>query len=130
MADSAFGGEFGFFEVAEDDFGAFEDGFGDAREARDLDSIAFVGTAFDDLAQEDDLVVPLADSDVEVPDAGKPAGEFGEFVVMGGEKSFGPALVVEVFHDGPGEAETVEGAGAAANFVEDDEALRRGVVED
>jgi hypothetical protein len=85
----AFGGEFGVFEVGEDFLGAFDDRFGDAGEARDLDAVAFVGSALDDFAQENNLVVPFADGDVVVAHARKAAGEFGEFVIMRGEKGFG-----------------------------------------
>ena len=39
-------------------------------------------------------------------------------------------MVVQVLGDGPGQRDAVVGAGAAADLVEDDQAARRGVVED
>src|SRR6516165_6286882 len=49
---------------------------------------------------------------------------------MSGEERFGADLVVQVLDDGPREAEAVEGAGAATDFIEDDQAALGGVVED
>ena len=53
-------------------------------------------------------------------------------MVVGGEEGLGldAGGVVEVFGDGPGDADAVEGGGAAADLVEDDEAFAGGVVED
>src|ERR1044071_2662877 len=113
LADSAFGREFGLFEVAQDFLGAVEDRFGDSGQAGDLDAVTLVGAAGNDLAQENDLVVPLANGDVEVLQPGQSCGELGQFVIVSGEERFGADLVVEVFHDGPGQAQAVEGAGAA-----------------
>ena len=78
------------------------------------------------------MVAAFADEDVVVFDAFEGEGKVGEFVVVGGEEGFGfdGGFVVEVFGDGPGDADAVEGAGAAADFVEDDEAAGGGVVED
>ena len=126
----AFGGEFGVFEIGQDFAGAFEDGFGEAGEARDLDAVALVGGAGDDFAEEDDVVVPFADRDVAVGHAGAGAGEVGELVVVGGEKRAATGDVVQMFGHAPGDGEAVEGGGAASDFVEDDEAAVGGVVED
>lgn len=43
------------FQVGENVLGAGDDGLGQVGEACDLDAVGFVGGAFDDLAQEDDL---------------------------------------------------------------------------
>ena len=114
----------------EDGFGAVEDGFGEAGEAGDLDAVGFVGGAGEDFVEEDDFLVPLADGDVEVGDGFAGVGEVGELVVVGGEEGAALDLVVEVLGDGPGDGEAVEGGGAAADFVEDDEGFLGGVVED
>ena len=80
--------------------------------------------------QEHDLVVPLLHGDVEVADAGELFFEIGQFVVVRGEESAATDRVVDVLDDAPGERQAVVGAGAAADFVEDDEAAWRGGVED
>ena len=95
-----------------------------------MDAVAFVGAAFDDLPEEDDLVVPLADGDVVVAQARHPRGEFGQLVVVRSEEGLRTDLVVEVLDDAPREREAVEGARAAPNLIEDDEAAGGGVVED
>ena len=119
-------------EAGEDDVGAVDDGGGEAGEAGDVDAVALVGGAGDDAAEEDDGVALFADLDGVVFDAGEGGGEVGELVVVGGEEGAGFALggVVEVFDDGPGDGDAVEGGGAAADFVKDDEGAGGGVVED
>jgi hypothetical protein len=54
------------FEVTQDAFGALDDGFWEAGEAGDLDAVTLVGGTVEDLAEEDDLFVQLADGDVVV----------------------------------------------------------------
>ena len=130
LADVAFGREFGFFEVHQDLLRAFQHFFRHAGEARDLDAVAFVCAAFDDLAQEHNRVVPLAHGDVVILDARQALGEFGQFVIVRGEQRFRTDLIVQVFNDAPREAQAVECARATTDFVEDDEAARRGIVED
>ena len=61
---------------------------------------------------------------------GEQVGEFGEFVIVGGEEGAGASVLLEMLDDGPGDGEAVEGGGAAADFVEEDEAGRGGVIED
>ena len=95
-----------------------------------MDAVALVGGAGDDFAEEDDFVVPFADRDIAVGHSGAGAGEVGEFVVMGGEEGAAGCDVVEVLGHAPGDGEPVEGRGAAADFVEDDETAVGRVVED
>ena len=52
-----------------------------------MDAVAFVRAAGDDFAQEDDLVVPFADGDVEVFHPASGDGEFRQLVVVGGGTS-------------------------------------------
>ena len=89
-----------------------------------------VSAAGEDFSQENDLVVPFADGDIEVEDAGARAFEVGEFVVVGREKRPAVDRVVEKFGDAPCDRESVECRCAAADFVEDDEAAGGGIVED
>src|ERR1700730_14621164 len=110
--------------------GAFDYGFGEAGEAGYFDAIAFVGAAGFDAAEEDDFVGSFFDADVDVFDGWQEFGEFGEFVIVGGEKGARAGVLLEMFDDGPGDGEAVEGGGAAANFVEEHEARGRGVMED
>ena len=55
---------------------------------------------------------------------GKRAGEFGQLMIMRREQRFGANLIVQMLHDGPRQAQTVERAGAAADFIQDDKAAR------
>src|ERR1700686_10999 len=49
---------------------------------------------------------------------------------MRGEEGAGAGVLLEMLDDGPGDGEAIEGGGAAADFVEEDEACGRGVMED
>ena len=59
------------FEPGEDFAGPFVDAARHAGELGDVDAVALVGRAGDDLVQEHDLVLPLLHGDVEVPHAGE-----------------------------------------------------------
>ena len=49
---------------------------------------------------------------------------------MGGEQGAGADVALQVFEGGPGQSEAVEGRCAAAHFIQQDEGLRCGRVED
>src|SRR5437588_1673003 len=51
-------------------------------------------------------------------------------MVMRGEQRFGPDLIMQMLDDRPCQAQPVERAGAASNFVQNDQAAEGGVVED
>ena len=58
-------------------------------------------------------------------------GERGQLVVMRGEERAAAILgIVQVLDHRPGDGEAVEGRGAAADLVEDDERARAGLVQD
>ena len=61
-----------------------------AGEPRDLDAVAAIGATRHDLAQEHDVVLPLAHDDVEVGDARQRVGEIGQLVVVRGEDRLRP----------------------------------------
>ena len=101
-----------------------------AGQPGDVDAVALVGAAGDDPVQEDDLALALADRDVGVAQPGLGLLELDELVVVRGEEGAAADRVVQVLGDRPGERDAVEGAGAAADLVEDHQAARRRVVED
>ena len=67
---------------------------------------------------------------VVVPQPRQRLGELGQLVVVRGEQRPAADRVVQVLGDRPGQRHAVVGARAAADLVEDDQAPRRGVVED
>src|SRR5262245_52380964 len=95
-------------------------------EARDLDAVAAVGAAGDDLAQKHDLLFPFPRDHVKVRDARQRVGEIGQLVIVRGEDRFrtGTPVGRKMLGYGPRETEPVEGGGAAPDLVEDHEALR------
>ncbi len=112
--------------------GAFDDVRRQPGEARHLDAVAAIGSPRQDLPQEHDVVVVLARRDVKVDHTRDRIGQVGELVIVRGEQRLGARARVrrQVFGDGPRDAETVERGRAAADFVEHDEASRRGEVQD
>ena len=113
----AFRREFGFFEIAKNLLRAFQNFLRHASESRDLDAVAFVRAACDNLAQEHDLVVPFAHGDVEIFQSRQSRLEFGQLVIMRGKQRLCADLVVQVLDDAPRERKAVKGAGAAPNFI-------------
>ncbi len=99
-------------------------------ESRDLNAVALVRSAGNDLAQENDLFVPFAHRDVEITNAAPLLGELRQLVVVGGEKGARPDLVVQEFRHAPRDREPVESRCSATDFVQDDEAALGCVVHD
>ncbi len=60
---------------------------------------------------------------------GRRAAQFSQFVIVRGEKRLRADLVMEMFYDRPRETEAIERARSTADFIQYDEAARRGVVE-
>src|SRR5207249_10830297 len=76
---------------------------------RDLDAIAFVRTAWHDFAKENDLIVPLADGDIEIANAFAFRGEFGQLMIMRGEEASRFDFVMEKLGDAPGDGGPSDG---------------------
>jgi len=104
-------------EEREDRAGALEDRGGDAGESRDVDAVALVGAAGDDLVQEDDLAAAFADRDVGVAEPRLGLLQLDELVVVGREQGPAADVVVQVLGDRPGERDAVEGARATADLT-------------
>ena len=83
-----------------------------------------------EFTQEDDLAINLFHTDIIVLDAREVLLHLVELMVVRCEEGacLHLRVVVEVFRDRPGEAEAVEGACAASDFIEDDEACGRRAV--
>ena len=126
---TAGGSEIGFLKVSENFFGAIEHRLRNAGQARDLNAVTLICGTFHNLPEEHHGIVVLAHGDVQVEHARQAVGEFGKFMVVRGEQGFGTELLMEMFHDRPRETEAIEGAGAAADFIEDHQALAGGVME-
>jgi hypothetical protein len=82
-----------------------------------------VGAAVEDAVEEDHFVAVFAHGDVHVLRVLQLVPEFGQLVVVRGEEGLGLDAVVDELGDGPGDADAVEGAGATADLVEDEEAV-------
>ena len=116
--------------MGEDLFCAVDDGLGEAGEAGDLDAVGFISRSGEDFAEEDDVFIPLAHGDVVVRDGFLRVCEGAELVVVGGKEGAAFDFIVQVLGDGPGDGEAIEGGGAAADFIENDEAFFGGVIDD
>ena len=95
-----------------------------------MNPVAAVGTSRLDAAEKDDVVLPFAGDHVVVGDAGYGVCQSGQFVVVRREQRLRPGARPgrQMLGDRPRQAEPVECGGAAADFVEQHQALgRRGV---
>ena len=74
----------------------------------------------------------LARRDVKVDHTGDRIGQVGQLVIVRGEERLRPRARIrgEIFGDGPRDAQTVERGRPAADFVQHDQASRRGEVQD
>src|SRR4029079_14325237 len=102
---------------------------GQTRQLRHLDAVRSVGGAGFHLVQKHDLVAPLAHVHGDVGDLGQAACKGRQLVIVRGEQGAAGVDLVQVLHHRPGDRETVEGGGAAADLVEDDERAAGGLVE-
>src|SRR5690242_2199807 len=117
------------FKQLEHFTGAVIDGSWDASELRDMNAVAFVRGARDDLMEEHYLIVPFLNGDVEIANARQLIFKIGELMVMRREERAATNLVVDVFDDAPRQRKTVVRTRAAPDFVENHEALRRRGIE-
>ena len=98
-----------------------------ARHLCDLDAVAVVCCAGDDLAEEDHLVLALFHRDVEVLHARQLLLDVGQLVIVRREERFRAELfpVGAVFEHRARNGHPVERRRAAANFVQNEQGIRR-----
>src|SRR5712692_7942648 len=97
-----------------------------------MDTIALISTARDDFAQENDCSCFFCDSYIQTANARQHLCHFYQFVVVCGKEGTGTAtfVVVQIFDDGTGDGQTIIGASAASDLVENEQAAGCGVMED
>src|SRR5579863_7650076 len=108
----------------------FDDAAGKAREARDFDAVTFVRATGLNAAQKNNLVGRLLHRDVDILHACQEIGKLSEFVVVRGEKRTRARVLLQVLDDSPGDREAVKRRSTAADFIQQNEARRSGVVQD
>ncbi len=91
-------------------FGARDNTSGDSGQPRHLDTIAAVGTAFNQFAQKDDLVIPFLNGNVVVFHPGTPVRPDRSIRGNGWQKRFDapPGKIVQKFGHRPGDAHAVK----------------------
>ena len=82
--------------------------------------------------EEDDLVVDFLHAHIVVLDTREILLHLIEFMIMGGKKGAGTGLdmLVQVFHNSPGNGNAVVGGGATAQLIEEHQRAGRYIVED
>src|SRR5438445_9762969 len=101
-----------------------------SRQPTDLCSVAFSCPTGNNLAQENDLVVPLTHGDVAIADAAAFLSEFRQLVIMSRKEGARLNLVVQKFGHAPGDGKPVKSRCSATNLVENDQAPFGGIVYD
>ena len=111
----------GLLQLAEHLAGAFDDRWRQSGKARDLNAVGAIGGTRRDLVQEDDVALPLLDAHGDVDEARQARGKRRQLVIVGGEERAAAIDLVQMLDRRPGDGEAVEGRGAAADLIEDDE---------
>src|SRR5512143_2680976 len=114
----------------EDLLRAFYYASGDAGQPRHLDPVTLVAGTLLDLSEKYDLIAPFPHRHVKVLHAVDCDGEFGELVIMRGEQRSCLNDVDNMFGNRPGDAYPVEGTRTPPDLIQDDKAVRCGVVHD
>ena len=120
---------FAFLQPVEHSAGARDHRFRQASEARHLDTVGAVGGTGANLVQEDNAALPFLHPHGGVGQALQFLRQHRQFVEMGGEQAAAAINFVQVLDGGPGDGQPVEGGGAAADFVEDDQRAFAGLVQ-
>ena len=118
------------FERRQHLLGAGYDACRQARELRHMNAIGAVGRARRHLVQEDDIALPLLDPHGVASQIRELRCQRRELVIMRREEGAAAVDVVEMLDRGPGDREPVEGRGAAADLIENDERALGRLVED
>src|SRR5207244_10336186 len=119
-----------FFQMRQNIFRSVENFFRQTGQARDVDSVAFIRAAGDDLSQKNDLIVPFAHSHIEIADAAAFLSEFRQLVIMTRKESACLNLVVQKFGHAPCDGESVECRCSATDLVQNNEAPFGSIVYD
>ena len=118
-------------QLMDDLFGPLDHVVGHARQLGYLNAVALVCAALDDLSQENDIVAFFFYGDAVIVHAGQFSFQLCQFMVVSGKQRLGPqkSRVADVLHHCPGNGQAVEGAGASANLVQNEQAVGRGVAQ-
>ena len=121
-----------FHQLIADLSGTFEHRIRNTGQFGHLDAITLIRTALDDLAQEDNIFPGFFDGDTVVVHTVQFSFQFRQFMVMCCKQCLGPEQsgIGNVFYHGPGNAETVEGTGAAPDLIQDDQTVSGGIAKD
>ena len=95
-----------------------------------MDAVGAVGGARRHLVQEHDIALPFLDPHGMGRERRQPRGQRRQLVIMRGEQRAAAVDLVQMLDRRPGDREPVEGRGAAADLVEDDQRARARLVED
>ncbi len=118
-------------QIDQDCFRPLDHFIGQPGKASDLYTIAPVAASPHDFTQEHNPAPPLADRHIVVSDPRKQLFQFAQFMVMGSKKRLGRAsgLIREVLGDCPGYTQPIKRTRTTPDFVKQDQAFRRGIVQ-
>ena len=119
------------FQLMQNLIGTDNDTLRHARQLGHVNTKTMLRPAAYQLAQEDNLAIHFAYRHIIVAYARERLFHLVQFVVVGGKKGLGmPALLMDILHNRPRDTDTVVGAGASSEFVEQDKTAFAEVVED
>ena len=108
------------FQLFQDLIGPFHNRARHARHFGDMNTKAVFTTTGHQFTQENHLVVHLFDRYIVVLDEFEGAFNLVELMIVGGKERFGPTvgMLVDILDNGPGNRDSVIGAGSSAQLVE------------
>ena len=108
---------------------ALDHAAGEPREAGNFDAITLVGAAGLDAPQENNLAGRFFHGHMDILHRGQQVSKLGEFMIVRGKKRARAGVLLKMLDDSPGNGEAVERRCAAADFVEQNQARRRSMIE-
>ena len=112
-------GDVRIHQLMDDLLGPLDHVVGHPGQLGNLNAVALICAAFDNLSQENDIVALFFYGDTVIVHAGQLSFQFRQLVIMGGKQRLGPQKprIADVLHHRPGDGQAVEGAGASANLI-------------
>ena len=121
-----------FLQHLQDFIGTLHDALRHTRQLRHMDTKGMFASSTFQLSHENHLAVNLLDRHVVVLDAFMGLLHLVQFVVMGGKERSGMGfrMIMDILHDGPGDADAIIGGSASSQLIKQHQAARRQVVHD
>ena len=117
-------------QLLQDDIGTLHDAAWHTGNLRHMDTEGVLTASRLQLAQEDNLAIHLLHAHIEILDARKVLLHLVELMIVGSEEGASLRLLVlmQILHDGPGDADTIIGRCTTPQLIEEYQGARRHII--